>query len=247
MLNIRLSLSQAEMELVKAGNALDGQIWDNNMQNIRIANRMQPLEISTAVQLSRSDELKINNSLIPESHPYLEVLRQKLLQLEVEKKLKRDKLKPKLNLQYNPLSEAFGGNQITHFTINNYKWGMEFKMPLLLRKERGDIKLANLKIQETDFILREKTNDFSIKLQNYIKEWQTTLEQIEISNNTVELYSQMLDAERRLFSIGESSLFLVNSREQAYINARIKLTEILAKNKMSFYSVFYFAGRLPDL
>ncbi len=247
VLNIRLSLSQAEMELVKAGNALDGQIWDNNMQNIRIANRMQPLEISTAVQLSRSDELKINNSLIPESHPYLEVLRQKLLQLEVEKKLKRDKLKPKLNLQYNPLSEAFGGNQITHFTINNYKWGVEFKMPLLLRKERGDIKLANLKIQETDFILREKTNDFSIKLQNYIKEWQTTLEQIEISNNTVELYSQMLDAERRLFSIGESSLFLVNSREQAYINARIKLTEILAKNKMSFYSVFYFAGRLPDL
>ena len=49
VLNIRLSLSQAEMELVKAGNALDGQIWDNNRQNIRIANRMQPLEISTAV------------------------------------------------------------------------------------------------------------------------------------------------------------------------------------------------------
>lgn len=245
--NINLSLSQAEMELVKATNALSGQLWDENMQNENLSIKKQPIDLTIVTKSIQDDVPKINNNLIPESHPYLEVLRQKLRQLDVEKRLKQDKLKPKLNVQYNPLSEAFGGNQTTHFSINNYKWGMEFKMPLFLRKERGDIKLADLKIQETDLMLRQKTNDIRIKFENYITEWRATLDQIEIFGKTVELYKQMLEAERRLFNIGESSLFVVNSREQAYINAQIKLTEIVAKNKVSYYAIWYFTGRLPEM
>ncbi len=243
--NINLSLSQAEMELVKATNALSGQLWNENMQNLDINN--QPIDLTIVTKSIQHDVPKINNSLIPESHPYLEVLRQKLLQLDIEKRLKQDKLKPKLNVQYNPLSEAFGGNQTTHFSINNYKWGMEFKMPFFLRKERGDIKLADLKIQEADLMLHQKTNELQIKFENYITEWRATLDQIEIFGKTVELYKQMLEAERRLFNIGESSLFVVNSREQAYINAQIKLTEIVAKNKVSYYAIWYFTGRLPEM
>ncbi|MBK8826809.1 MAG: TolC family protein [Saprospiraceae bacterium] len=245
--NINLSLSEAEMELVKATNALSGQLWDENMQNENLSIKKQPIDLTIVTKSIQDDVPKINNNLIPESHPYLEVLRQKLRQLDVEKRLKQDKLKPKLNVQYNPHSEAFGGNQTTHFSINNYKWGMEFKMPLFLRKERGDIKLADLKIQETDLMLRQKTNDIRIKFENYITEWRATLDQIEIFGKTVELYKQMLEAERRLFNIGESSLFVVNSREQAYINAQIKLTEIVAKNKVSYYAIWYFAGRLPEM
>ena len=245
--NINLSLSQAEMELVKATNALSGQLWDENMQNENLSIKKQPIDLTIVTKSIQDDVPKINNNLIPESHPYLEVLRQKLRQLDVEKRLKQDKLKPKLNVQYNPHSEAFGGNQTTHFSINNYKWGMEFKMPLFLRKERGDIKLADLKIQETDLMLRQKTNDIRIKFENYITEWRATLDQIEIFGKTVELYKQMLEAERRLFNIGESSLFVVNSREQAYINAQIKLTEIVAKNKVSYYAIWYFAGRLQEM
>ncbi|MBK9581927.1 MAG: TolC family protein [Saprospiraceae bacterium] len=242
--NINLSLSQAEMELVKATNALSGQLWDENMQNENLSIKKQPIDLTIVTKSIQDDVPKINNNLIPESHPYLEVLRQKLRQLDVEKRLKQDKLKPKLNVQYNPHSEAFGGNQTTHFSINNYKWGMEFKMPLFLRKERGDIKLADLKIQETDLMLREKTNDIQIKFENYITEWRATLDQIEIFGKTVELYKQMLEAERRLFNIGESSLFVVNSREQAYINAQIKLTEIVAKNKSFILRYLVFCRTL---
>ena len=119
--NINLSLSQAEMELVKATNALSGQLWDENMQNENLSIKKQPIDLTIVTKSIQDDVPKINNNLIPESHPYLEVLRQKLRQLDVEKSLKQDKLKPKLNVQYNPLSEAFGGNQTTHFSINNYK------------------------------------------------------------------------------------------------------------------------------
>lgn len=101
------------MELVKATNALSGQLLDENMQNLEI--NKQPIDLTIITKSIQDDVPKINNSLIPESHPYLEVLRQKLLQLDIEKRLKQDKLKPKLNVQYNPLSEAFGSEETTWY------------------------------------------------------------------------------------------------------------------------------------
>jgi outer membrane protein TolC len=113
-----------------------------------------------------------------------------------------------------------------------------------LRKERGDIKITKLKIKENELILTGKFQALLNKLQVYINAWQATLEQIEIFEESVRLYEQMYISEKRLFDIGESSLFLVNSREQSYINARIKLAEMVAKNRISYYSIFYFAGKL---
>ena len=63
----------------------------------------------------------------------------------------------------------------------------------------------------------------------------------------VNQYRQMLEAERRLFDLGESSLFLINTREQAYILANVKLTELIAKNRMAYYSIWYFAGRMTEI
>lgn len=125
--NINLSLSQAEMELAEATNALSGQLWDENMQNENLSIKKQPIDLTIVTKSIQDDVPKINNNLIPESHPYLEVLRQKLRQLDVEKRLKQDKLKPKLNVQYNPHSEAFGGNLHEHIfpsIITNGAWNL---------------------------------------------------------------------------------------------------------------------------
>ena len=70
---------------------------------------------------------------------------------------------------------------------------------------------------------------------------------MNLLKNQLENYRRLFKAEEQKFDNGESSLFLVNSREQAYINARIKLAEIVAKNKMSYYAIWYFVGRLPEL
>ena len=75
--NISLSLSQAELEFVKASNALSGQFWDENNQNVGFGDNAQPLDISTITRTAKDVEPNINSSLIPESDPYLEVLRQK--------------------------------------------------------------------------------------------------------------------------------------------------------------------------
>lgn len=53
-------------------------------------------------------------------------------------------------------------------------------------------------------------------------------------------YSKMLSAEERKFFLGESSLFLVNSRESKLIEAKLKAIEIensFFKTKASLFNV----------
>lgn len=119
-------------------------------------------------------------------------------------------------------------------------------MPLFLRKERGDLQLSNLKLKETELLLLQKTVEIETKLNNYITEWLTTSEQLNQYKETVSQYRQMLDAERKLFDSGESSLFIINSREQAYIQANIKLSEIVAKNRISYLTIWYLAGQMQN-
>lgn len=245
--NIQLSLVSSQLDFQQSQNVLYTFLWNEDNRPVSNNNLTMPVNTAFAVDMIEKDLSTLIMALNIEDHPYLGQLKNKLIQLDTDMKMKKDKLKPRLNIQYNPLSEAIGSRIITDYNINNYKWGLEFKMPLFLRKERGDIKLANLKIKDTELDLQQKTVELDAKLNNYINEWNNTRTQIEIFQKAVQQYRQMLEAERRLFDLGESSLFLINTREQAYIQANIKLTELIAKNRVAYYSIWYFAGKMSEM
>jgi outer membrane protein TolC len=242
--NIELSLVASQLDFQQSQNMLLTFLW--NEYKLPIPNNHIPVNVEAALSDLDNDLNTLINGLSIAGHPDLGLLKNKLIQMNTDLKLKKDKLKPKLNIQYNPLSEGIGSSIITDYNINNYKWGLEFKMPLYLRKERGDIKLANLKIQDTQLEVQQKSLELEAKLNNSIAEWQNTRSQIDVVRNNIEQYKQMLDAEKRLFELGESSLFLINMREQAYIQTQIKLADIIAKNRVAYYSIWYHTGRLIE-
>ncbi len=245
--NIRVSLIASQLDFQQSQNTLATFLWnENGVPESTFVNNM-PLNTDSVFNSLENDLGNLISGLNINTHPYLGQLRNKLIQLDMDLKMKKDKLKPRLNIQYNPLSEAIGSRTITDYNINNYKWGLEFKMPLFLRKERGDVKMADLKIKDTELDLKQKTIELEAKLSNYIAEWSNTRNQMENFQIVVNQYRQMLEAERRLFDLGESSLFLINTREQAYIQANIKLTELIAKNRVAYYSIWYFAGRMAEI
>lgn len=245
--NILLGLNQANLDFRNTTTILSGYLWDEDNTNTGLPKEMKPNLSENELQLPENQDMGNELSQFISDHPYLEQLRQKTQQLHVEMRLKKDKLKPIVQLQYNPLSEVVGSNVFSSVSLNNYKWGMEFKMPLFLRKERGDVKITDFKIKENELILASKSQELFNKYQTYYNEWLATLEQLDLFEETLILYEQMFFAEKRLFEIGESSLFIVNAREQSYINAKIKYTELVAKNKISYYSLYYFAGKLSVL
>lgn len=211
-----------------------------------------PLEITSSLTPPDSDELKnlphvtldslqISLQNIIETHPEMQLYKYELNHLDIEQKLKKEGLKPQLDFNYNFINEPVGANVFDDITLQNYKWGFDFSFPIFIRKARGDLQLTRLKIQETQL----KQGQELLKLQNKVKQYyneQINLKnQVELYTDAVENYSTLTNAERQKFDLGESSVFLVNSRETKLITANLKLIELQSKYFKAYYG-FQWAG-----
>ncbi|MFT4778593.1 MAG: outer membrane protein TolC [Flavobacteriales bacterium] len=176
------------------------------------------------------------------NHPELIIYDLKIDQLEIEQRWKREQLKPVANLKYNSLAENNADIQVPQ--LNNYTWGIEVQMPLFLRKERAALEMARIKIKDTSFSMDMKRASLISKAQMAMNDWNTNLSLITLYTQTVLDYQNLLLGERRMFNAGESSLFLINSREMSYISAQIKLIELQIKAEIAALKVQYAAGVL---
>jgi outer membrane protein TolC len=224
---------------------LSNYLWLENDVPIELTEKTIP-EIGTLnyekETMLYSNVLNID-SLI-NAHPNLKMYDFKLKQLAVEKRFKQDKLKPSLNVNYNPL---FNAENINMGYQNNYKWGVTVGFPIFLRKERGDLQLTKLKIATTTYDNLNKRNELMNKVKSTINEYNIYKDQIAVYSKNVINYERLWQSEKRLFDSGESSLFMINSREMSYINAQIKLNEIINKNKKAALDTEYSFGLLNTI
>ena len=219
--NRQLSLEQASVRLFNAGMQLSNFLWLNNETPLELEDNVIPnLEIQSEIDISLQIAGQSLETFTVTNHPKLQSLNLKLEALEVDRSLKANKLLPKLKLEYNFLTETPDiGNS---FLANQYKGGVNFSFPLFLRKERGDLKLSKLKIRNTelDLITTELTIQNNVKA--IYKELDSYTRQNTLIADIVTNYQVLLTGEERKFQLGESSIFLVNSREKGLIDAYLK-------------------------
>lgn len=242
--NRQLNLQQAQLDFKNSTALLSVYLW---------ADGVVPLEIEDSTSPPKSEKIQTvlpNNehwnqlNSLADKHPFLQQYALKIDQLKIDKKLKIEKLKPKLNLNYNALTQPTTSSVFSNFNTNNYKWGFEFKLPIFLRKERGDLQLTNVKIDVAEMNLVNKTASLTYKAQASINELQTTYNQAKLYKKTVIDYTKLVDGEKQKFAIGESSLFMVNYRETAFIKTQLKYVELIAKNQKAKLSTDYALGIL---
>lgn len=221
------NLEDSGLKLAKAKLELSNYLWLDNNVPLELQDDVFPenkLDQTISETLKTNELLSENISI--ENHPKINSLENKLAILEVDRKLKANSLLPKMDVGYHYLSEP---NYWNDTNFNNYKIGVNFKFPLFLRKERGSLQLAKFKIQDTQLSL----NFERLQLKNKINAQQTELESItkqrKIISELVKDNSQMLQSEERLFSMGESSIFLLNSRENNLVS--IQLTQLVLENR----------------
>ncbi len=229
------------------GIQLANYLWNEHLEPLELDSLIFPTELDNFTEVKSN---LFNNSEIDtflNTHPYLKIIDLKIENLEVERRFKQEMLKPQLSLQYNLLNEPINYNPWQTVSINNYKWGVGFEIPLFLRKERGDLQLAKLKIQDEKLSLTNKR----LLLKNKILVAQINLEnaskQIKISRKTVADSRTLLEAERQLFDAGESSLFMINSREMAYYQSKLKLVEDIVKYQHAILSLNFSLAKLVQL
>ena len=107
----------------------------------------------------------------------------KLEGLEVDTKLKANKLLPRIDVEYNFLSQT---PEIARtFNTAEYKGGVNLSFPLFLRKERGDLKLARLKMQDTEFEMDATRVNLGNKINALKQELESYVAQNEITKQMV--------------------------------------------------------------
>ena len=151
----------------------------------------------------------------------------KLLDLEIDQRLAKEDIKPDLRVSYNPLIAVGQDALFDDFQIDNYKVGANLTYPLFQRKQRGKIKLNNIKIQDTRLDQSLKKQDLLVKLDLYRNNISQSLIQYDLMQNIVSDYRRMLNGEQRKFNFGESSIFLVNSRESKYLDSQYKRLKLI--------------------
>lgn len=185
------------------------------------------------------------------NHPELQIYRAKLRQLSVERKWKREKLKPILDVNYNLL-----GNGWSFFPTataegpavlaNDVKWGVLFSYPILNRKARGDWQVTRIKMAQTDLEIQQKQQFITAKVQQYGNDLENLRTQTVLFRDMASNYKTLLDAENVRFSVGESSVFLVNTREQRWLDAQLKYLKLLSEWKKAEAGLQWAAGVLGE-
>lgn len=180
-------------------------------------------------------------------HPAIAQYQWKLEELKLQRRFKTEQLKPLLNLHYQILGEGADFNPESGPSFNqlfneNYKLGATFQFPLFLRKARGGIQLTDLKMQEVAFDLDLKQQTISNKIALFQNKLQQLEEQIGIATTMLANYRLLVTAENEKFSIGESSLFLINSRENKRIAADLKLAKLQAERFKTIAYLRWSAG-----
>ena len=223
----RWNLEESKLKLAKSKLELSNYLWLDNNIPLELQDDIIP---ESKLEQTISETLKINELLTEklsvENHPKINSLENKLAILEVDRKLKANNLLPKMDVGYHYLSEP---NYWNDTNFNNYKIGVNFKFPLFLRKERGSLQLAKYKIQDTKLTLDLER----IQLKNKINAQQTEIrsieKQLQLITELIKDNNQMLQSEERLFTLGESSIFLLNSRENNLVS--IQLTQLGLENR----------------
>jgi outer membrane protein TolC len=243
----RISLRQAQLDLQQARLALEVHLWGDDDQPRILKPSVQPFLAPTATlrAIKTTEELL---DLARSNHPEIRKLQGKLDQLEIDRRLSVENLKPVINLKYNFLSTLAGSPETrrTTFSTKDYKFGIEASMPLFLRKERGKLGLTKIKLTDTQLELVQQRRQIENEVKAAAAELTTLEELVGQQARMVTNYQTLRDGEVDKFLNGESSLFLVNSRESKLIEGKVKLTSLQSKYQKARAYLLWSAGQAPE-
>jgi outer membrane protein TolC len=228
---------------------LSNFLWQPNNVFYQLGTDVLPGEVLNerdvdALPLPVLDELLYQAKL---THPKLKSYNYKLQVLEVERKLKFQSLLPTVNLRANLLNKGydlFNGIGKAGFYENNNKFGINMGLPLRFSEGRGGYRLAKLKIQETNNELALQQQAIENKIRMYYNELLGLQQQVKIYEAAFKNYQTMFRGEETRFAAGESSLFLLNTRENKVLEAQQKLVELKTKYFKTLQTVQWAAGQL---
>lgn len=235
---------EAYLEFTNASLKISNYLWDDSLNPLQLSNQVAPVLVQNDGELLALTTLEDLTLKARQNHPELTKLTVKLGQLEVDRKLAVEYLKPKLDLSYNFLNQPLNpsGEFQTFTFLNDYKFGLDFAMPILIRKERSKLEQAKIKIKGTEYERTQKEREI-VNQVNMIHNQLVNTHGILAQQNSVAInYQRLLNAELTNLTNGESDLFKINIQQEKLIQSQSKLLKLKAEYEKMKATLFWAAG-----
>jgi outer membrane protein TolC len=241
--NRQLTALEYQGKFIKSSNVLNTYLWFEGTTPLELSDSLIPETISNILMdmdSARAVFLNLDQEIV--GSPALKFYDFKLQQLQIDRRLSYEMLKPKIDLNYNFLSRDLSAPDIIF--ENNYKWGLNLSVPLLFRKGRGEYQKAKFKLATTEQQRDLKLRSVKTKLNGIYRQLEVLGNQSDLYEKNATNYQNLLGAERTKLSIGESSLFKLNAREIKWLESQSKLLEVQVKQRLLYYSLFQQLGTI---
>ena len=163
--------------------------------------------------------------------------------LKEESRYETNRRLPKLDLKFQADRDLGDGSS----SLKGTKWtaGLGLDFPLWQRSGRGRSASADAQAVKTEVQSELLKRRIETDIRNANQGLRIATERYSISKKEYELATHLEEGERTRFKNGESSILTVNLREQATVEARLRMIEALAEAWKNSISLSVFAGAEP--
>jgi outer membrane protein TolC len=241
---ILLQFNKEQISMQSALNLLQSYTFNESGGGMALQINIVPSEFGEA--LINTPELKqmleVQNLL--DLHPGIRLLRNEADRLNTQLRWERERLKPRLDVHYNLLADTGMSPLEQTFFNDNYQVGVTLQFPLLFRNARARTEQFKIYIRQNQFALSDEFNYLENAVEASTFAMNNLKEQVALAQSITSDAKRLYDAEVTRFSLGESSVFLVNTRELQYLHAQNTLIDLQTEEIMQTYRLMFDLGIL---
>lgn len=125
-----------------------------------------------------------------------------------------------------------------------FKAGVQITLPLRNRTARGQVEQARLGLEKLNLEQQTLIQQILIEVEDTVSELNRFYQRIQAAQQAYDMAVKLENGERTRYAMGDSTLFLVNQRERATIEALLKLISLQGDYQKARLSLARASGLL---
>jgi len=134
----------------------------------------------------------------------------------------------------------------TPTNVSDVKLGLKLDQSLFFRGDRSAVETAEIETLQIDFKRDLTERKVTADVEAALIGIRQARRRVDAAERRVQLARRLQQAEQRRFELGESTLFLLNQREQAFAEARIERIEARIEVRRAQAEYRWATGTIAD-
>lgn len=210
---------------------VEGWLWLPDGSPDRLA-----ADVTPAREARLSGETNISPSgdalaFLVARHPFVQQATARWRQADAQRRLAAVSLLPSASVELSGLAagRSIGDLNLPRADGTDTKFGGALRIPLFARRELGRLRAAEDRSRSLLYERDRVKRDVEIDAERALIELRVVDAQVARQAALLAMQERLLEAEQQRFTAGESSLLIVNLRERAVLDERLRVAALVAR------------------